>query len=83
MFYLAKAIIKLKPDSEFIIRDNDYSSIEWHVLNGEAPTLDEIDAVIEIIKEEEAVEERAKATAKADLLEKLGITEEEAKLLLA
>lgn len=28
-------------------------------------------------------EERAKATAKADLLEKLGITEEEAKLLLA
>jgi len=33
----------------------------------------------------EAAEEeaRAKATAKADLLEKLGITEEEAKLLLA
>lgn len=36
-------------------------------------------------KEEEAKaeEELAKATAKADLLEKLGITEEELKLLLA
>lgn len=32
--------------------------------------------------EAKAEEERAKATAKADLLEKLGITEEEAKLLL-
>lgn len=34
-------------------------------------------------EEAKAEEERAKATAKADLLAKLGITEEEAKLLLA
>ena len=34
-------------------------------------------------QEAKAEEERAKATAKADLLERLGITEEEAKLLLA
>jgi uncharacterized lipoprotein NlpE involved in copper resistance len=34
-------------------------------------------------QEAEAEEERAKATAKADLLEKLGITEDEAKLLLS
>lgn len=34
-------------------------------------------------EEAKAEEERAKATAKADLLEKLGITEEEAKLLLS
>ena len=33
-------------------------------------------------KEAKAEEERAKATAKADLLAELGITEEEAKLLL-
>jgi hypothetical protein len=34
-------------------------------------------------QEAKAEEERAKATAKADLLERLGITEDEAKLLLA
>lgn len=34
-------------------------------------------------QEVKIAEERAKATAKADLLEKLGITEEEAKLLLS
>ena len=34
-------------------------------------------------EEAKAEEERAKATAKADLLAKLGITEDEAKLLLS
>lgn len=36
-----------------------------------------------VADEAKAEEERAKATAKADLLERLGITEEEAQLLLA
>ena len=40
-------------------------------------------AAWEAEKEAKAEEERAKATAKADLLERLGITEEEAALLLA
>ena len=40
-------------------------------------------AAFEAEQEAKAEEERAKATAKADLLERLGITEEEAKLLLA
>lgn len=40
-------------------------------------------ATFEAEQEAKAEEERAKATAKADLLEKLGITEDEAKLLLS
>ena len=42
-------------------------------------------AAAEAQAQQEAAEEeaRAKATAKADLLEKLGITEDEAKLLLS
>ena len=40
-------------------------------------------AAFEAEQEAKAEEERAKATAKADLLEKLGITEDEAKLLLS
>ena len=40
-------------------------------------------AAFEAEQEAKAKEERAKATAKADLLAKLGITEEEAQLLLS
>jgi hypothetical protein len=40
-------------------------------------------AAFEAEQEAKAAEEAAKATAKADLLAKLGITEDEAKLLLA
>lgn len=83
MNYLTKAIFLLKPNSEFVYENDDYSTIVWHKLDGNAPTIEEIDAAIKLIKENEAEEKRAKATAKADLLEKLGITEEEAKLLLA
>ena len=40
-------------------------------------------AAFQAEQEAKAEEERAKATAKADLLAKLGITEDEAKLLLS
>jgi hypothetical protein len=83
MNYLVKAIKKLKPTAEFSFTDNDYSTIKWDVLEGEAPTQAEIDAAIEQVKADEAQAELDKATAKAALLERLGITEEEAKLLLA
>lgn len=83
MSYLVKAVKKLKPTSEFVIFNNDYSTIEWHKLEGEPPTESEIESAIEEIKAEEIEESNAKATAKADLLEKLGISEDEAKLLLS
>jgi hypothetical protein len=83
MNYLVKAIKKLKPTAEFSFTDNDYSTIKWDVLEGEAPTQAEIDAAIEQVKADEAQAELDKATAKAALLERLGITEDEAKLLLA
>ncbi len=80
---LVAAIRLLKPTSEFVIRDNDYSTIEWHILEGEAPTKAEVDAAIEQVKANEAAEAEAKAAEKAALLDRLGITEDEAKLLLA
>ena len=82
MSYLAKAITYLKPNAEFSFTNNDYSTIKWDVLEGDAPTQSEIDAAIEQVKINEISEAEAKAQAKADLLAKLGITEEEAKLLL-
>ena len=81
--YLTKAIRKLKPKSEFVYFEDDYSTIEWHILEGEAPTQAEIDAAIEQVKADEAQAEATKATEKAALLDRLGITEAEAKLLLS
>jgi hypothetical protein len=81
--YLAKAILRLRPGSQFKFIEDKYETIEWFVLNGEAPTQAEIDTAIAEIKAEEANEAKAQKTAKAALLERLGITEDEAKILLA
>jgi hypothetical protein len=80
--YLAKAIKKLKPTAEFSFQEDDYSTIKWDVLEGKAPTQAEIDAAIEQVKADEITEAAARATQKAALLERLGITQEEANLLL-
>lgn len=83
MDYLAKAIKSLRPTAEFSYTEDDYSTIKWDVLEGDAPTQAEIDAEIKKIKAAEVKAEAEKAAKKAALLERLGITEEEAKLLLA
>jgi len=83
MNYLVKAIYKLKPTAEFSFTDDDYSTIKWDKLDGDAPTQAEINAAIEQVKADEiAVEVKAEAD-KAALLAKLGITADEAKLLLS
>ena len=79
---LTQAIKFLKPTSQFSFLDNDYLTIKWDVLDGEAPTIAELEAAHLLVKE---VEAQAKAEAEAKrqaLLDKLGITEEEARLLL-
>lgn len=81
--HLVLAIRKLRPNSEFSFQNNDYSTIKWDVLEGTAPTQSEIDTAIEQIKADELAEAEAKATAKAALLERLGITQDEANLLLS
>jgi hypothetical protein len=83
MSYLIKAINKLKPNAEFSFQADDYSTIKWDVLEGNAPTQSEINAAIEQVKVEEAQAEITKPQAKADLLARLGITADEARLLLS
>lgn len=80
---LIEAIRNLKPTAEFVITETDYSTIEWHVLDGTAPTQAEINAEIENIKAKELQNAASAATAKQALLAQLGITEEQAKLLLS
>jgi hypothetical protein len=81
--YLVQAIKFLKPNSEFTFSNNDYSTIEWHVLEGAAPAQSEIDTAIEQIKADEIAQAEANAAEKVALLARLGLTAEEAKLLLS
>lgn len=78
--YLAKAILKLKPNSQFTYTDRDYSTIQWIVLEGTAPTKKEIDDAIKAIKIEESNEAAAKEAAKSAAQAKLaalGLTVED------
>ena len=81
--YIIKAIQLLKPTAEFSFINDDYSTINWDVLDGDSPTQDQIHAAIERIKLEEAEAETSKVIEKAALLAKLGITADEAALLLS
>ena len=82
-FELNQAIKYLRPTAEFSFTDNDYSTIKWDVLEGNAPTQTELEVAIEQVKLAEQAQAEAKAAEKAALLDRLGITEDEAKLLLA
>jgi hypothetical protein len=83
MEYLVKAIKKLKPEAEFSLINDDYATIKWDKLKGDAPSQSEIDEAIEQVKADEAKAKLENAAKKASLLDRLGITEEEAKLLLS
>jgi hypothetical protein len=83
MLYLSQAIKNLKPNAQFSFIDDDYSTIKWDVLDGDAPTHKQIDDEIKRIKSAEITNAQTQATAKTALLNKLGITAEEAALLLS
>ena len=80
---LVKAIVKLRPSSEFSFTDGDYSSIVWTSLDGKAPSKAEIEKAISDVEAELIAEASAKESQKAALLAKLGITADEAALLLS
>lgn len=84
MDYLSKAIRKLKPESEFSFIEQDYSTVNWILLNGEAPTKTQIDAAIKTIKAEEAkaeIDAQAKKQAAEAKLAALGLTIDDLKVL--
>ena len=80
---IVKAIAVLRPGAQYSFKEDDYSTIEWADLKGAAPTLAEIESTIANIKVDEAHKIESDAAAKAALLTRLGITAEEAALLLA
>jgi len=78
MDYLTHAIKNLRPEAQFSYTNDDYSTIKWDVLEGSAPTQKQVTDEIARIQKNEA----AKVEAKAALLARLGVTAEEAALLI-
>jgi hypothetical protein len=82
MSYLVKAIKKLKPTAEFSFTEDDYSTIKWDVLDGDAPTQKDIDAAIKEVKADEIAEAKAKATQRQAILDRIGLTADELQTIL-
>ena len=80
---LGRAIFSLRPGCEFVLQNHDYLTIEWIKLDGNAPSEKEVKAEMQRIEAEDAALDANKAGAKAALLNRLGITADEAKLLLS
>ena len=80
--YLTRAIRLLKPTAEFSIIDSDYATVKWDVLEGDEPTQAQINEAIERVRSNEITEAATKATQRQAILDRLGITEDEARLLL-
>lgn len=74
------ALMRLRPNCEYSWIGNDLKDIVWiNPSNTITPTLEEINLEIKKMQ----AEELARPKAKQDLLNKLGITEDEARLLLS
>ena len=79
---IIKAILHLVPEASFRIENDDLATLEWNC-DLPRPTDEAIKAALPVAAKAEADAAKAKEVAKAALLERLGITSEEAKLLLA
>jgi hypothetical protein len=80
---ITKTLMFIRPKAKWVLTGDDFNNIEWLDEIQTKPTILELEngfAEYNALKQERRIEaERAKAA----LLEKLGITEEEAKLLLS
>lgn len=80
---ITDALVSLLPGAEWTLLGDDLSTLEIHTKGVKSPTQAQIDAEIARLIAEKETEEATKAAQKAALLTRLGITAEEASLLLA
>ena len=71
----------LCPDTEWVIYGDDYDSIQW--IEGPKVTKAQFEAGFVAYDNWKSQQEAANAAAKSALLTRLGITEDEARLLLS
>lgn len=82
MSIIVEAIRNLAPNAEFAFSGEDLTTLDWHSTDIAQPSVAAIEIEIAKVKKAKETEEADKAAAKAALLAKLGITADEAKLLL-
>lgn len=81
MAYFQEALKALRPNKEFSTYEDD-TIIVWNDKSVVTPSKSEIDNKIIELKLQEEATEKAKILAKSVILSKLGLTAEEAELLL-
>ena len=77
---IVRAIRRLKPTAQFTFTDCDYSTIKWDVLDGDAPTLKEINDAIKANDADDKAQAESRAAAKLTAhakLAALGLTVED------
>lgn len=74
------AILQIRPNAVFTLRGDD---IEWLDTEQDEPTAKEIADGLVAYKAAKEAEEKAALAKRAEILDRLGITAEEAKLILA
>jgi hypothetical protein len=79
MIRFEDAIVELRPNAQFVCYGGNLEGLKFDDSTIKKPTQKEVADTIKALE----AKETAKAEAKAALLEKLGITEAEAKLLLS
>ena len=67
--------------NEWVLNGDDYTGLIW-LSDTSKPTKEELDALWELVQQEIIVEKTAKATERQEILDRLGITTDEAKLLI-
>lgn len=70
------------PNSQWSLNGDDYSGLEW-LSDSTKPSQEELESQWDSVLTEVLAEREAKVTQKQNLLARLGITEEEARLLLS
>ena len=81
MITTQQAVMSLRPGVEWSMNGNDVENITWHTPDVEPLTTAEVQAEIARLEAEAEAAAAGKAAARAALLVRLGITEDEAALL--
>jgi hypothetical protein len=80
---IADAILFLIPNSQFRIVEDDLSTLEFYAPEGQVhPTQAQVDKAIKDVAAARIKEQQDKATQKAALLNRLGLTEDELQTIL-
>ena len=80
-FEIAKALNYLLPEARFVLSGNTVDGIEW-LDERPLPSETEIKNAIEQVKADEITEAATKAAQRQVILDRLGLTSDEARLLL-